>query len=389
MRKTRLPLLVCLLLAACAPQAGPAGLPQETAPPAATATASFSFDELLLLGQDAANRADWAAALAYLDAAVAADAASARALLLRAGAHQALGDSPRALEDYTRAIEIDPVSAAAYQGRGLAYAQLGDTQAALADLSRAVQVSPTFAQAYRNRADLRISLGDFTAAAFDLHMYLDLLPAAPDAAALNEQIAALQEQAAAQAGAGGLLFSDDFANSESGWYVNGGEPSTGAYAEGGYLLTENRANNAAWALPGRLARDVRVQASATRLGGDDNNFFGLMCRVQGAGQSGNYYAFIISSDGFFGITKKSGDTLSLVGQEAMLRHPAINLGAGPNIITAVCAGNRLALYVNGQFVVETTDDEYSSGQVGFIVGAFDVPGASILFGDFSVYAEQP
>lgn len=387
MRRNVLSLLLVVLLAACAAQSGPAlpaGLPQETAA-APAATPVPTFEELLTLGQDAANRGDWEAALAYLDAAVAVDPASARALLQRAGAHHAAGDPARAVEDYNRAIELDPASASAYQGRGLAYAQLGDGQAALADLSHAIQLLPTFAQAFRNRADLRAGLGDYTAAAYDLQVYLNLLPSAPDAEALAGEIIALQEQAAAAAGAGGLLFADDFADANSGWTVSGGEPSTGAYEQGGYLLTENRASNATWALPGRLAQDVRVQASATRLGGDDNNFFGLVCRVQSAG----YYAFIISSDGFFGIGKKSGDTLSLIGQDAMLRHRAINLGAGPNIITAVCAGSRLALHVNGQFVAETTDDEYTSGQVGLIVGAFELPGTSILFDDFSFYVEQP
>src|SRR5690606_7192308 len=159
-----------------------------------------------------------------------------------------------------------------------------------------------------------------------------------------------------------LLFVDDFSDPASGWYSNGGPETQAQYMEGGYLLGHSQPNAVVWALPGRLVTDTRIQATATRVGGDDDNFFGLLCRVQGTGQTGDFYAFIISSAGHFGIAKKSGSSLSLIGQEMMMRHPAIRLGSEPNVITAICAGNRLALYVNGEFVTETTDDEYAFGQ---------------------------
>jgi tetratricopeptide (TPR) repeat protein len=393
----RFPLIFVLLLvlaAGCAPSGGqplPA-LPAATASPTQplpTATATPTFDELLTLAQDAANQGDSEGALAFLNAAIAADAGSAQAYLLRGNVHQGRGDWANAVNDYDQAITIDANLAAAYLNRGLAQVQLGNSDQALADVSQAIQISPTFALAYRNRAEMHKSLGNNTAASYDLQVYLSLVPNAPDTAAVQAEIDSLQEQAVAQAGEEGLLFFDDFSDPASGWYTNGDPASPGLYSGGGYVLVENQPGTAVWALPGRIFSDVRVEASATRQAGDDNNFFGLLCRVQGTGQSGNFYAFIISSDGYFGITKKSSDTLALIGQDVMLRHPSINLGDGPNVITGVCSGSRLALYVNGEFVVETTDEEYSSGQVGLISGAFDVPGTSIFFDDFSVRTELP
>jgi tetratricopeptide (TPR) repeat protein len=392
MKKLHLLVLLCLL-SACAPAGGellPASLPDATATATLalpTATATPTFAELLTLAQDAANSGDWGEALAYLDAAIAADAGSAQAFLLRGTVYQGLGDSAQAISDYDQAIALDANLPTAYQNRGLVQAQLGNTDQALADISQAIEISPTFALAYRNRADLHKSLGNNTAASYDLQVYLTLVPNAPDAAEVQAEIDALQAEAIAQAGEEGLLFFDDFSDLASGWYTNGDPASPGLYSGGGYVLVENQTGTAVWALPGRIFADVRVEVTATRQGGDDNNFFGLLCRVQGTGQSGNFYAFIISSDGYFGITKKSGDTLALVGQDVMLRHPAINLGDGPNVITAVCSGSRLALYVNGEFIVETTDEEYSNGQVGLISGAFDVAGTSIFFDDFSVRSE--
>jgi tetratricopeptide (TPR) repeat protein len=398
MRHLLLLALSAAWLAGCAalPPAGevlstalPAVLPSATAslPPLPTATATPTFDELLTLGADASNGGDWAGALAYLDQAVALDPASARALFLRGGVNFSAGDLAQAIADFDAAIALDPAMASAYQSRGLAHAQLGNNDQALADFSKAIELSPTFALAYRNRADLHINLGNATAASFDLQAYLALVPNAPDRAEVEALVASLQEQAVVDAGEEGLLFFDDFSDPESGWYTNGDPASPGLYSEGGYRLVKKQPQGAVWALPGRIFTDARVVVQVTKDGGPDDNWFGLMCRVQGTTQTGNFYVLMISSDGFFGIGKKSGDTLSLIGQEKMLLHPAINKGDATNEIVAICAGDRLALYVNGEFVVETTDAEYTSGQVGILAGTFAEPGADILFDDFTVYAE--
>lgn len=399
MRWLVLLLALSMLLAACTFPTSSQSVPQPGGLPAqpeqqAEPTLAPSFDELLRLAQDAANRAEWGAAIAYLDAALAERPDSVHAAQVAAAywqrgmAQHAAGNLDAALADLDQAIALDASRASSYQSRGLLHAQRGDGAAALADLTRAIELLPTFAQAYRNRAELQRTLGNYTAASFDLQVYLSLVPNTPEAAALQAEIAALQQQAVAQAGEAGLLFVDDFSNPASGWYSNGGPDTSGSYWEGGYLLAQSPPSQVVWALPGRMVTDTVVQATATKLGGDDDNIFGLLCRVQGTGQTGDFYAFLISSDGYFGITKKSGDTLALIGQEMMLRHSAIRLGGEPNVITAVCAGNRLALYVNGEFVVETTDDQYASGQVGLLAGSLAAEGGTqILFDDFSVRAE--
>lgn len=390
MQKTGLLILV-LLLAACTLPTGPAAGPQAAGSPTQPALAAsptpVPFDAALSLAQDAANRGDWATALAYLDAALLAQPDSAQALRQRGLTHQAAGDLDQALDDLSRAITLDPGQPSTYVSRGWLYAQRGENGAARADLDQAIQLAPSYAQAYRSRAALLAGLGDLTAASLDLQIYLDLVPQAADAAAVQAELAELQQQAHAQAGEGGLLFQDDFSDPASGWYSNGGPETQAQYVEGGYLLGHNQPNSVVWALPGRLVTDTRIQVTATRVGGDDDNFFGLLCRVQGTGQTGDFYAFLISSDGHFGIAKKSGNSLALIGQDMMMRHPAIHLGSQPNIITGICAGNRLALYVNGEFVAETTDEEYALGQAGLVIGTFDIGGTQVLFDDLSVYTE--
>lgn len=387
-------LALFLGLAACrAPQVGELtsqGLPAtETAIalPEPTASATPTIHELLNLAQDTANSGDWVGAIAWLDQAILADSANAQAYLLRGNVYKASGDLPQAISNYEQAITADPDLSAAFQNRGLVYAELGDTQQALTDLSRAIEISPTFALAYRNRAELQRSLGNTSAASFDLQVYLSLVPSAPDRAAIEAEIAALQNETVENAGEEGLLFFDDFSDPNSGWYTNGDPASPGLYAGGGYVLVKEQEQGAVWALPGRVFTDVRIEVLATKQGGDDNNFFGVLCRVGGTTQSADFYLLMISSDGYYGIARKSGDTLDLVDQDKMLYSSKINQGNSTNTIGAICAGPRLVLFVNGEQLVEVNDADLTSGQVGILAGTFDVPGTSIFFDDFKVFAE--
>ena len=154
------------------------------------------------------------------------------------------------------------------------------------------------------------------------------------------------------------------------------------------MLQIKQSNAGLWAMPGRLFDDVRVEVLATKQGGDDDNVIGLMCRISGAGGSADFYAFMISSDGFFGIGKRidSGD-LVLIDQDQMLFSSAILQGEATNKITAVCSGSRLVLYANDTKLLEVNDDSLGRGQVGLFAASHPNPGTSIFFDDFAVYAE--
>jgi len=387
-------LLFLLVLAACrAPQASEAvgqGLPAggtSSVLPEPTTSATPSFDELLTLAQDTANSGDWAGAIALLDQAILINNTNAQAYLLRGNVYKASGDLARAISDYDQGIAIDANLSAAFQNRGLAYSELGDVPRALADLSHAIEISPGFALAYRNRAELQRSLGNTSAASFDLQVYLSLVPNVPDRTQVEAEIAALQEETVQNAGEEGLLFFDDFSDANSGWYTNGDPASPGLYSGGGYVLVKEQPQGAVWALPGRVFTDVRIEVQASKQGGDDNNFFGVVCRVGGTTQSADFYLLMISSDGYFGIARKNAETLGLVGQDKMLYSSAIIQGNSSNAISAICAGTRLALYVNGELLVEVNDAELTTGQVGILAGTFDVAGTSIFFDDFKVFSE--
>lgn len=181
-----------------------------------------------------------------------------------------------------------------------------------------------------------------------------------------------------------ILFEDDFSDSDSGWDQSTFDSVSTDYERGGYRIFVNAENWSVWANPGRNFTDVSVTVQATKLAGDDDNEFGVICRHANVD---NFYVATISSDGFYGFhIRRDGESLEFLNMEIMLQSTAIKQGDASNTIRLDCIGSTLSLYVNGEFVGETVDDTIGSGDVGLYAGTFSVPGTDILFDDFVVRA---
>lgn len=180
---------------------------------------------------------------------------------------------------------------------------------------------------------------------------------------------------------GRILFQDDFSDPNSGWnraVTEGGESD---YADGMYRILVNLPDTDIWALTGLDLTDVSLEATALKVGGERDNRFGLICR---ADQQGDFYTFIISSDGFWGIGKVRGADYQLIGMDSLQPSEAIRQGSAANTLRADCWGERLTFYVNGQKLAEVQDNDLTKGDVGFIVGAYGSPGVDIRFDDFTL-----
>jgi len=178
-----------------------------------------------------------------------------------------------------------------------------------------------------------------------------------------------------------ILFSDDFSDPSSGWdQVQAAEGVTD-YENGHYRIFVDQTQHDYWANPGLSFSDVQVEVDATKTSGPDDNDFGLLCRYQ---DTENFYAFLISSDGYYSIMKYSGGGSETLGAEAMLSTDVVVQGEASNHIRADCVGESLSLYVNGQLLHTVTDSTFASGDVGLIAGTFDVTGTDIAFDDFVV-----
>lgn len=180
-----------------------------------------------------------------------------------------------------------------------------------------------------------------------------------------------------------ILFSDDFSNTNSGWDQVQEDDGVTDYANGGYRIYVNEVNYNMWANPYKsFIGDVRIEVDATKIGGPDDNDFGVICRYQDVD---NFYYFLISSDGYAAIGKKVGGSQQLISSDNMQKVDGITPGAATNHIRADCVGSELKLYVNGNLIATATDSSFTSGDVGLMAGTFDTAGTDILFDNFYVY----
>ncbi|MBW8010917.1 MAG: hypothetical protein FVQ83_06710 [Chloroflexi bacterium] len=178
------------------------------------------------------------------------------------------------------------------------------------------------------------------------------------------------------------LFEDDFSNQNSGWPVTNDASGFNGYNQGNYRIFVTQPNLVLWATPGQNFTNVSIEVQTTKLGGDDDNQFGVICRHT---DLNNLYAIMISSDGYYGFFKKINNSdLTLIGSEQMNISDAINQGDAANQLRVDCIGIDLALYVNDTLVDQVQDSDLTSGDIGLIAGTFDIPGTDIQFDNFVV-----
>ena len=185
---------------------------------------------------------------------------------------------------------------------------------------------------------------------------------------------------------GAELFEDDFNDTNSGWDRYADEDTFTDYTQNGYRIFVNTPDSYSWANPYLHLTDVIVEVDTYKLGGPDNNDFGVICRYQDVE---NFYFFVISSDGYFSINKYRGGTLEIIGNEQYGESNVIRQGTASNQIQASCVGDTLEITVNGAALFNVQDVDFPSGDVGLIAGTFDEPGADILFQNFKVYRPGP
>jgi hypothetical protein len=182
----------------------------------------------------------------------------------------------------------------------------------------------------------------------------------------------------------GVVYQDDFSDFGSGWPVDTSSSSgSTTYYNGQYRITVNETDYAFWAYSGSgVYEDVIVEVDGVKLGGPDENEFGVLCRFV---DNGNFYAATIASDGYYFIWRRinSGDW-ELVGMESGEFNEAIRTGAQNNRIRLECIGSTLSLYANGTLLRQVQDSSLVSGDVGLYAGTFDAPGTDVAFDNFVV-----
>ncbi len=180
------------------------------------------------------------------------------------------------------------------------------------------------------------------------------------------------------------LFEDDFGDANSGWGADERQEFDRGYEEGQYFIALHEPGWFAWANPGQRFGDVSVQVQAGLASGSQDGHFGLLCRYVNAD---NFYYFAVSADGYYAIFRRvdGGDLEPLTGGgSGMLPSSAIETGEQTNEIRAVCQGEELSLYVNGELLETVSDDSHARGDVGLGAGSGSESGGRVRFDDLIV-----
>lgn len=138
-----------------------------------------------------------------------------------------------------------------------------------------------------------------------------------------------------------------------------------------------------WGLNEQQHNDVVLEVEVTPLSiHPAENGFGIMCRADTSNNGDGYY-FMINGSGYYSIMMGQGDGMvTLVDWQ---QSNVINQDIDRNVIRAVCVDNYLALYVNGQLLVDITDNTYAEGYAGLSVAASGNVDADIAFDNLALY----
>ncbi len=180
-----------------------------------------------------------------------------------------------------------------------------------------------------------------------------------------------------------VLYRDHFSDPSSGWEVDEYDSGSVGYGDGFYFVTSVVEKQQMWGVANRSFSDLAIEVDATQVSApaNENNSYGVMCRVQ---PNGDGYALRISGDGFYGIHKVvNGDFEALVEWTGST---AIRQGNATNHLRAVCDGAALALFVNGEWVAQASDSSFVEGDIALTASTFEEEMTEVHFDYLVVFA---
>ena len=181
-----------------------------------------------------------------------------------------------------------------------------------------------------------------------------------------------------------ILFSDDFSDIDSGWdrYSNLDGVTEYDLSHNAYRIFVNKSFMNYWSVPGRTYSNLVINVDAQKVAGPDENDIGVLCRYQ---DNQNFYLFEIQSTGYYGIYELlDGNWILLSGRELGFNDRVIHNGNSSNHLKVTCNQDNLILEVNGSILADVYDPDFTSGDVGLLVGTYDVGGVDVRFDNFVV-----
>lgn len=164
----------------------------------------------------------------------------------------------------------------------------------------------------------------------------------------------------------GVLLQDRFGNPDDNWGVESQEAFDRGYQDGEYFIEVYEPNWLTWARPEERFDDVDIEADLQWVSGARDGHFGVLCRYR---PEDSFYYFAITDDGYYGILRVSEGVSEVISGDGFLPSTAILTGGETNVLRAVCRGEQLTMFVNGEEVATVTDTAFLKGDVGLAVGS--------------------
>ncbi|MCJ7625185.1 MAG: DUF1080 domain-containing protein [Anaerolineaceae bacterium] len=179
----------------------------------------------------------------------------------------------------------------------------------------------------------------------------------------------------------GVLFQDDFSDANSGWEVGDYDEGSVGYKSDAYFVISSGESSAMWGVAGKDYDNIVIEVDVTqvRAPSNNNNDYGVMCRVQFTGDG---YSFNISGDGYYSIQIAENDNYRDLVEWS--ESSAIHTGNATNHIRVVCDGSKLVLFVNGTKLAETTDTTFTKGDIAFAATTYELELTEINFDNLIV-----
>jgi LysM repeat protein len=179
--------------------------------------------------------------------------------------------------------------------------------------------------------------------------------------------------------AGRLIMRESFSTPDI-WFTADHERFWIDYVDDGYRIYNDFYNSYVSSVRTFDLDDVYVEVDAVLVSGSETGYYGVVSRWE---DLHNYYAFVISSDGFYGIVRVEDGQPQFLAQ-GLDRSGLINLNDS-NRIGGASEDQTLTLYVNGKGLLQVEDETFETGAVGLMVGTRPVAGVEVHFDDFHVY----
>lgn len=180
-----------------------------------------------------------------------------------------------------------------------------------------------------------------------------------------------------------LLFADEFDDVHSGWGTTATDTGIIEYRDSHLMFTLGGRNAPAVSVPGGVIGDAIVEVEATTIGGPADNALGIVARYQ---DNDNYYAFLVSADGYYAILHFVDGQLTWDQQWEFDGLTGVRMGMASNQLRLLAQGRLLRFYVNGALRAVVQDALWQEGQMGLFAGVFDEPGVQVAFDKWRVWS---